>query len=202
LCRRRCRAGCPAVVLWYCRRCLASWIGRRQPSARPAEWGRGQCAASPSFTLVHLCRAALTAAEHLAPLPRTLAELSQDLGAAEAASPVTGSAPRRSGSYERVDVDAAGGSSTTLTAGADPGVGSGSRMRAKARHRVSGGGGGDGGGGVARRPASARRFYPLRSIWTEIYLCHTSSCHETLRMETPGQGGGRGSLAGGAAAAA
>jgi hypothetical protein len=26
------------------------------------------------------------------------------------------------------------------------------------------------------------------SILTEIYLCHTCSCHETLRMETPGQG--------------
>eukprot|EP01047_Picozoa_sp_COSAG01_P071614 COSAG01_NODE_11164_length_1991_cov_21.080338_1_plen_101_part_00 len=27
----------------------------------------------------------------------------------------------------------------------------------------------------------ARRFHPLRSILTEIYLCHTSSCHEILR---------------------
>jgi hypothetical protein len=36
---------------------------------------------------------------------------------------------------------------------------------------------------------SARRFHPLRSILTEIYLCHTCSCHEILRMETPGQAG-------------
>jgi hypothetical protein len=33
----------------------------------------------------------------------------------------------------------------------------------------------------------ARRFHPLRSILTEIYRCHTCSCHEVLRMETPGQ---------------
>jgi hypothetical protein len=33
----------------------------------------------------------------------------------------------------------------------------------------------------------ARRFHPLLSILTEIYLCHTCSCHEILRMETPGQ---------------
>jgi beta-glucosidase-like glycosyl hydrolase len=26
-----------------------------------------------------------------------------------------------------------------------------------------------------------------RSILTEIYLCHPCSCHEILRMETPGQ---------------
>jgi hypothetical protein len=35
----------------------------------------------------------------------------------------------------------------------------------------------------------ARRFQPLRSILTEIYLCRTCSCHEILRVETPGQGG-------------
>jgi hypothetical protein len=28
-----------------------------------------------------------------------------------------------------------------------------------------------------------------RSILAEIYLCHTYSCHEMLRVETPGQGG-------------
>jgi hypothetical protein len=33
----------------------------------------------------------------------------------------------------------------------------------------------------------ARRFHPLQSILTEIYLCHTCSYHEILRMETPGQ---------------
>jgi hypothetical protein len=27
----------------------------------------------------------------------------------------------------------------------------------------------------------------MRSILTEIYLCHACSCHELLRMETPGQ---------------
>jgi hypothetical protein len=27
----------------------------------------------------------------------------------------------------------------------------------------------------------------LLPIVTEIYLCHTCSCHEILRMETPGQ---------------
>jgi hypothetical protein len=26
----------------------------------------------------------------------------------------------------------------------------------------------------------------MRSILTEIYLCHTCSCHEILRLETPG----------------
>jgi hypothetical protein len=36
---------------------------------------------------------------------------------------------------------------------------------------------------------SAGRFHPLRSVLTEIYLCHTCSCHERLRMETPGQVG-------------
>ena len=34
---------------------------------------------------------------------------------------------------------------------------------------------------------SARRFHSLRSVLTEIYLCHTCSCHEILKMETPGQ---------------
>jgi hypothetical protein len=33
----------------------------------------------------------------------------------------------------------------------------------------------------------ARRFHPWRSTLTEIYLCHTCSCHEILRTETPGQ---------------
>jgi hypothetical protein len=32
----------------------------------------------------------------------------------------------------------------------------------------------------------ARRFHSLLSILTDIYLCHTCSCHEILRMETPG----------------
>jgi hypothetical protein len=44
----------------------------------------------------------------------------------------------------------------------------------------------------ANRPTvarCARRFQPLRSILTEIYLCRTCSCHEILRVETPGQGG-------------
>jgi hypothetical protein len=35
----------------------------------------------------------------------------------------------------------------------------------------------------------ARPFHPWLSILTDIYLCHTCSCHEILRMETPGQGG-------------
>eukprot|EP01047_Picozoa_sp_COSAG01_P021286 COSAG01_NODE_1232_length_11111_cov_24.710770_1_plen_242_part_10 len=39
-------------------------------------------------------------------------------------------------------------------------------------------------GDGARR---GRRFHPLRSILAEIYLCHTSSCHEKLRTETPGR---------------
>jgi hypothetical protein len=39
-------------------------------------------------------------------------------------------------------------------------------------------------GDGARR---GRRFHPLRSILAEIYLCHTSSCHEILRTETPGR---------------
>eukprot|EP01047_Picozoa_sp_COSAG01_P110824 COSAG01_NODE_39627_length_474_cov_0.770667_1_plen_56_part_10 len=30
---------------------------------------------------------------------------------------------------------------------------------------------------------------PLRSVLTEIYLCHTRSCHEILRMETTWTGG-------------
>jgi hypothetical protein len=30
-------------------------------------------------------------------------------------------------------------------------------------------------------------FHPFLSILTEIYQCHTCSCHEILRMETPGQ---------------
>eukprot|EP01043_Picozoa_sp_COSAG02_P089219 COSAG02_NODE_26219_length_638_cov_0.834879_1_plen_112_part_00 len=30
---------------------------------------------------------------------------------------------------------------------------------------------------------------------TEIYLCHTCSCHEILRTETPGQVGGSGNTA-------
>jgi hypothetical protein len=34
----------------------------------------------------------------------------------------------------------------------------------------------------------ARHFHPLLSILTEIHLCHTCSCHEILRMESPGQG--------------
>jgi hypothetical protein len=38
------------------------------------------------------------------------------------------------------------------------------------------------------RLAYAGRFHPWRSILTEIYLCHACSCHEILRMETPGQG--------------
>ena len=35
-----------------------------------------------------------------------------------------------------------------------------------------------------------RRAFPSwnRSILTEIYLCPACSCHERLRMETPGQG--------------
>jgi hypothetical protein len=33
----------------------------------------------------------------------------------------------------------------------------------------------------------ARRFHSLLSILAEIYLCHTCSCQEILRMETPGQ---------------
>jgi hypothetical protein len=33
-------------------------------------------------------------------------------------------------------------------------------------------------------------FYPLLSSLTEICLCRTCSCHEILRMETPGQVGG------------
>jgi hypothetical protein len=33
----------------------------------------------------------------------------------------------------------------------------------------------------------ARPFHPWLSISAEIYLCHTCSCHEILRMETPGQ---------------
>jgi hypothetical protein len=33
----------------------------------------------------------------------------------------------------------------------------------------------------------ARRSHPLLPIVTEIYLCHACSCHEILRMETPGQ---------------
>jgi hypothetical protein len=40
----------------------------------------------------------------------------------------------------------------------------------------------------ANRPTvarCARRFQPLRSILTEIYLCRTCSCHEILRVETP-----------------
>jgi uncharacterized membrane protein YgcG len=37
-----------------------------------------------------------------------------------------------------------------------------------------------------------RRFHPWLSILAEIYLCHTWSCHEILRMETPGQAGGEG----------
>jgi hypothetical protein len=32
-----------------------------------------------------------------------------------------------------------------------------------------------------------RRFHPFLCIWTEIYFCCTDSCHEILRMETPGQ---------------
>jgi hypothetical protein len=35
------------------------------------------------------------------------------------------------------------------------------------------------------RRSYARRFHPLLSIVTVIYLCHTGSCHEILRMETP-----------------
>jgi hypothetical protein len=38
---------------------------------------------------------------------------------------------------------------------------------------------------------SARRFHPLRSLLTGIYLRHTSYGHEILRMETPGQAGRR-----------
>jgi hypothetical protein len=37
----------------------------------------------------------------------------------------------------------------------------------------------------------ARRFQPLRSILTEIYICHTCSCHEILRADTPGQAAAR-----------
>jgi hypothetical protein len=33
----------------------------------------------------------------------------------------------------------------------------------------------------------ARRFQPLRSILTEIYLCHACSYHEISRVETPEQ---------------
>jgi hypothetical protein len=33
----------------------------------------------------------------------------------------------------------------------------------------------------------ARRFHPLRSVLTEIFLHHICSCHEILRMGTPGQ---------------
>jgi hypothetical protein len=36
----------------------------------------------------------------------------------------------------------------------------------------------------------ARRFHPWLFILTEIYLCHTCSCHEILRVETPGQARG------------
>jgi hypothetical protein len=41
-----------------------------------------------------------------------------------------------------------------------------------------------------RRPAGVRRAFPswVRSILTEICRCPTCSCHEILRMETPGQG--------------
>jgi ABC-type phosphate transport system ATPase subunit len=35
--------------------------------------------------------------------------------------------------------------------------------------------------------AYARRFHSLLSTLTEIDLCHTCSCHEILRAETPGQ---------------
>eukprot|EP01047_Picozoa_sp_COSAG01_P006649 COSAG01_NODE_243_length_20572_cov_24.956137_21_plen_209_part_00 len=40
-----------------------------------------------------------------------------------------------------------------------------------------------------RRSYSVRQAFPswMRSILTEIYLCRTCSCHEILRMETPGQ---------------
>jgi hypothetical protein len=38
---------------------------------------------------------------------------------------------------------------------------------------------------------AVRQAFPswMRSIWTEIYLCRTCSCHEILRAETPGQVG-------------
>eukprot|EP01047_Picozoa_sp_COSAG01_P036868 COSAG01_NODE_2898_length_6893_cov_45.927878_7_plen_87_part_00 len=41
---------------------------------------------------------------------------------------------------------------------------------------------------VPRSSACAKRFHPLLSTLTEIYLCNTCSCHEILRVETPGQG--------------
>jgi hypothetical protein len=39
------------------------------------------------------------------------------------------------------------------------------------------------------RISMVRRAFPswMRSILTDIYLCRTCSCHEILRMETPGQ---------------
>jgi hypothetical protein len=48
------------------------------------------------------------------------------------------------------------------------------------------------------RSLYARRFHPWLSILTEIYLCHTCSCHDILRMDTPGQGGGQRRVRGGA----
>jgi hypothetical protein len=45
----------------------------------------------------------------------------------------------------------------------------------------------NGGGDAFPHTPYARRFHPLLPIVTEIYLCHASSCHEILRMETPGQ---------------
>jgi predicted NAD-dependent protein-ADP-ribosyltransferase YbiA (DUF1768 family) len=37
--------------------------------------------------------------------------------------------------------------------------------------------------GEATHAAYARRFHPLLSVWTEIYLCYTCSFHEILRMD-------------------
>jgi hypothetical protein len=55
--------------------------------------------------------------------------------------------------------------------------------------------------GCPHTAARRKRRYPMavsgafpsltRSILTEIYLCHSCSCHERLRMETPGQGEAR-----------
>jgi hypothetical protein len=42
--------------------------------------------------------------------------------------------------------------------------------------------------GWPREPTPySRRFHSLLSILTEIYLWHTCSCHEILRMNTPRQ---------------
>jgi hypothetical protein len=79
----------------------------------------------------------------------------------------------------------------------------------RSRQRVSVGHPAAGQVSVAPEEASARHFHPLPSNLAEIYLCHTCSCHEILRTETPGQEmasparhsgghteGGRGSLLG------